>query len=178
MTFAHLPSGYVLAYVNEKLLHRKGLPKELKKQLVLVTTVGAAFPDVDTLPFLGDPQGLAVHRNFVTHTPFLYVVLSVLVYYLAGTFSKKSLKYKVLWLWYGFVSGTFLHLLTDSFMYGIRWLYPVSGEFYAVFGGNPFAGVSFFEGIQAYVVSRYFLPELVFFVLAGWLYFVRKYARD
>lgn len=175
MTFAHIPSGYVLAYVNERFFPKR-LTAATKKQLTLLTAIGATFPDVDTLPYLTDGSAILKHRQFITHTPFLYVVLSMVVLAFASTLPK-NLARRVYMFWYAFISGVFLHLATDSFVVGVRWLYPVSGEYYSLFG-SPFYVSDFGELMRQYVLSVYFLPEVVFFVLAIWLFFVVRFNRD
>lgn len=48
--FAHLPSGYLLAFVNQKWFYAQKFSKEFRKRLVFLSTFGSVFPDIDIVP--------------------------------------------------------------------------------------------------------------------------------
>jgi len=180
MLLAHLPSGYLLAYANEKTtlpIHK--LSKAFKKRLVIVSIIGAAFPDIDTLPFLADTNGLSMHRHFITHTPLPYLILALAIYYLGTTLTKQN-RLKLYSLSYAFISGCFLHLITDSIFGHIRWLYPLTNYRFSLYPItlSPATSTNLVDWSLGFITTPYFFPEIVIFILAAWLYWGVRYARD
>ena len=175
MIFAHLPTGYVFSFLNEKFIVPKKIEKKYRKKMIYLTMLGSVFPDLDTMPFLAD-QGLAMHRKFITHTPFLYVVIGVAVYGWSLTM-RKGEKKKWQWGLFAFLSGVFSHLLADSVLVGVRWLYPFSDNYFALV---PHSGAEL-DGlvglIADYLLTPYFGLEVLMFLIAFWLFFDLRYGR-
>lgn len=173
MTIGHLPSGYVLAYLMNKRLPWKLKTDELRKYIFFLM-LGSVFPDIDTLPFLMEGAGLSTHRLFVTHTPFLYMLIAVVVAGYGLILNKDKRRYLYLG-WVSFLVGCVFHLVGDSFFYGVRWLYPISNDYYGLFPGATITFSNLYEMMSKYILSIFFVPDFIFCVLALWIFFAKRF---
>ena len=116
MFIAHLPSGYILA---------KFLQKKLKNLLVkpstfiLITMLGAIFPDIDLFYFY-----LIDHRSVHHHQYFLHWFSFWIPLFLISYFGLMKSKFKSSFacLLSVFCGGALLHICLDTFV-GDVWLF-------------------------------------------------------
>lgn len=126
MIFAHGPLGFTLSWLT-KPLWRTTPTKRYAFWMYVVGYIGGIIPDIDLFYYyLVDAS--ASHREMITHTPFLYLV----IYLVLGTVFLSLKKKKAFLGLTIFTLGTISHLLTDGIVSQIRYLYPISNEFYGI----------------------------------------------
>ena len=117
MILAHLPSGYLLARGAG---HRRGV-------MLLAACIGAVLPDFDMIWFYLVDRSVHHHR-FWPHIPAVWAAIALFALPLAHHFRPG-------WfapLCIGF-AGILLHLILDTWVGSIMWLWPVSDQFYQAF---------------------------------------------
>ena len=176
MTLGHLPSGYILAYLIHDKLGLK-LSEELLHKFMFFWMLGAVFPDVDTLPYLASGAGLSTHRQFISHTPFLYALVTLVVLGFGWTLSRKS-RQRLYVLWGAFFGGVLLHFAGDSIFYGVRWLYPFSDKYFGLFPNVRVHVSGLGELFSKYLLTVYFIPDFVSLLLAWWVFFEKGFGRS
>ncbi|MFC3180169.1 metal-dependent hydrolase [Cypionkella sinensis] len=117
MILAHLPSGYLLARGAG---HRRGV-------MLVAALVGAVLPDFDMLWFWFVDHSEHHHR-FWPHIPAVWAAVALITLPLAR---------KLRPAWYaplamGFV-GVLLHLILDTWVGSVMWLWPYSDTFFQLF---------------------------------------------
>lgn len=126
MIFAHGPLGFSLAWLT-KLLTKTKLTKKESLWLFVIGYIGGIFPDIDLFYYyLVDAS--RSHREMLTHTPILYLVIFCIVGAVLLTLKKR----KAFFAFAVFILGTLSHLVTDGIVSQIRYFYPFSKEFYGV----------------------------------------------
>jgi len=119
MYLAHLPSGYLLGkFLQNKLKVDKYLPYSL---------IGSIAPDFDLIyaEIVNYPYD---HRYLPTHTLFAWLAGLLLFLMLRKLLSLK-LDIKVLIF---FFSGVLTHLILDTIVGEIMWLYPFNRTFFGI----------------------------------------------
>lgn len=114
MITAHLPGGYILT---------RALQVKLKtKSFLWLGLVGSIFPDLDILYYILVGKRWLSHREFWMHIPIYWIGISLAVFIILALARKKT--------WYPaaiiFFANVFLHLILDTVIGGIKWLYPFS----------------------------------------------------
>lgn len=120
MVFAHGPGSFLSVYALKK-WWGKNVSEKNTKRLYLVGLFLGIAPDFDILYTLFI-DGTHHHHEYITHTPFFYILCAGLLYSI-GRLSRKNLIQvfsKV------FLIATLSHMVFDSFMGSIQWLYPFS----------------------------------------------------
>lgn len=119
MFLAHLPAGYLIGRI---------LLREKRGGGILTAAMtGAVFPDLDLLYlYLLDatPQH---HHTYWTHLPVAWLGIG-LITAIASRHRNRSFRLALL----AFMLGWFSHLLLDSFVGHIWWLYPLSGKSFSL----------------------------------------------
>ncbi len=166
MTFqAHLAYPYIISTVVAKTI---GIQLSLVDSIVLL--VSSVIPDLDYIfVWLKDrinkfSAEIPDHHTWITHTPFYYLILSVIITFI-------SLSTGIL-----FFIGTFLHFIMDMFYTGdgVRWLRPFSNkEFYV---NNPTRGKYRKVWLEAYQKLPIWRIDFVFLVIAL-IIFVNEYIK-
>ena len=141
MPYDHAAAGYLLAFILIKILHPALTPDQINS-LLLWSLFWAIAVDWDMIISYGRRKSLKMsdeisHRNFLTHSPLPWLVVVLLVYFLAGHLYWKYFSVAIL-------AGAGSHLLVDSIEFGIMWLWPFSKKRYMLFDnpvtqGNPFS---------------------------------------
>lgn len=114
MFIAHLPAGYLLTTRLQTKLQTRGL--------LWLGLLASVTPDFDLAYFYFLDQRQTLHHAYWTHIPaFWFFILAVAL--LLGFFIRKA--------WYRpaviiFFANIFLHFVLDTFVAGIKWVYPVS----------------------------------------------------
>ena len=101
----------------------------------LVVIVSALIPDLDAIYFYFKFKSLRYqkkvsHRNWISHAPFLYLLIGLFFYFL---FNGSVYSYIGL----AFIFGSFSHFIADSIEYGVMWFYPFSGKKYSLKNAPP-----------------------------------------
>ncbi len=158
MFIAHLPAGYLLT---------EFLQRKLKTTKYLwVGLIASIFPDIDLLFFYFIDNRQTLHHHYWTHLPlFWFSVWAALV------IASFALKHRALRVIATIIfANTLLHLLLDTFVGGINWLYPFID--YDLFLITVPATHAFW--VWSFVFHWSFLVELIIFAAAIALYFSRK----
>ncbi len=171
MYIAHAP----ISYLSNEIVQAKNLKKLKTEQQILVaifSLILGILPDFDL--FLSNIPGF-MHHTFVTHTPFFYIliwiVLKILINPISRILNKRVSNFldKNLLniLVNTFLIGTISHILADTFVSSIMLLYPLFHIkihiFRYIFEPNLFSG---------YFLSTLFAIEMVFISL--FLYLIYK----
>lgn len=130
-----LPPGHIAAgYLLVKSIITANQPLLNADEQVWLAILGGFFgfaPDLDMFYGFIKERGFYQtgikfnHREFITHTPIIWLGLSIIIALVGHTL-----------FWYyaalAILIGSFSHLILDSTFFGIRWLYPFSNKFYAL----------------------------------------------
>lgn len=115
MIIAHLPAGYVLA----RLMRVPTGP------VFAATLLGSVFPDFDMFWFhLVDDRAFHHHRYWV-HAPGFWLILAAVVLPLLRVFAPRALPAALM-----FLLAVLIHLVLDTLVGSIMWLWPFSTELY------------------------------------------------
>lgn len=112
MFIAHLPAGYLLT---------KGIQHRIHETKYLwIGLIASVLPDIDLLYFYFIDHKQTLHHEYWTHLPFFW--LSIWAAIAIGNLRFRNRAVAVCSLI--FFSNIFLHLILDTFVGGIAWLYP------------------------------------------------------
>jgi hypothetical protein len=161
--FGHIGGGVVVGCLAEKLI----LKGQLSPAKVGIMVLISILPDLDSsLAILFKKwrpgQAKLDHHNYFSHTPFFYLLLSLIVWLIGGK------EMGVL-----FLLITFTHLLLDTWATddGIMWLWPIKRKKYSIIPTDLHEGGLY--GTKYYL--RYIgklqvsVPEAVLFVTGALL---------
>ncbi len=121
MFIGHLPAGYILTDALQKKFN-------LKKYL-WIGLIGSIFPDIDILYFYLIDNRQNLHHSYWTHLPFDWLIISAIAMLAIWLLKRKAYLVAALI----FFSNVFLHLLLDTIVGKIEWLYPLTTASYALF---------------------------------------------
>jgi len=153
---AHLPAGYLVT---------RGLQRLKKMPVYLgIGLIASVLPDIDLLYFYTFGHRQVVHHDYFTHLPLFWVSAWLVCY----VYAKMSGQLKTQFLVLVFFTNIFLHLILDTFVGGINWLYPFSRqsiELITLSNTHDFWVLNF-------VLSRSFLVEILIALVAlgYWVY--------
>ena len=161
MLIAHLPAGYLLSKGMLAMEHLHHLSAQTKRRLVVAGMAGAIFPDIDLLYFYLIDHRQHGHHSYWTHLPLFWVIAMMIWIALFWQRSRA-------WAWLGIVFGISAlgHMVLDSTAGGIRWLYPVSMQYFRLV--HVHAGQSWW--VMNFVLHWTFLLEIVIVISAGMMY--------
>lgn len=126
----HSAIGYLVGFSVAKICFPE-LPLEQQYLLLGVGIVAGNLPDLDFFYSFAknksftNPNGKINHRQFITHTPIFWIIVSLLLWVSLPTELGKAITTVIFF-------GTISHLVLDSLQYGIKWLWPISKKLYAV----------------------------------------------
>lgn len=121
MLIGHLPVGYIVT---------KGLQRKLRfHRYRWVGLLASILPDLDIIYFYLFDARQHLHHSYWTHIPFYWFALAAIF------FTGCALLRKTDWMKVGtlFFINIFFHLLADTIVGKIQWLYPFSSVSYAFF---------------------------------------------
>ncbi len=134
MFIAHLPAGYLLT---------RFLQRKLKTTKYLwIGLLASILPDFDLPYFYLIDHRQTLHHEYWIHLPIFWLsvsFLAVLIFFF--TKNRRFLLISTI-----FLANIFLHLILDTFVAGILWLYPfshVSLRLFTVPARYPFWGENF-----------------------------------
>lgn len=156
MIFGHGPSGFFMTWLIRVLPENLKWKEAKTKYILLLGTVGAMIPDADLFyTYLFNAS--VSHREFVTHTPFLWLLLSLIAFVLLTITRKQQ------WIPYAltFTLAGVLHVLFDTITAQVRLFYPFSRDFM----GIADLGIPFVNDNLLYIN---FVVEVTWFALAGY----------
>ena len=161
MFIAHLPAGYLLSKGMVAIGHLRRLGERTKRRLIAAGMVGAIFPDIDLLYFYLIDHRQHGHHSYWTHLPVFWVI-AILIW--VALFWQRSRE----WAWLGIVFGISVlgHMVLDSTAGGIRWLYPISTQYFRF--AHVDAGQSWW--VMNFVLHWTFLLEIAIVTVAGMVY--------
>ncbi len=113
MLIAHLPSGYLLGAVSQRLV------KARTKALMAAALLGSVAPDFDMLYFHLIDGRRTPHHDYFTHWPFFWFAMFAALL-LASRLSPRVQVPVVA----SFSAGTLMHMALDSIAAPIHWLMP------------------------------------------------------
>ena len=132
-----LPSGHFAAgYLTSKLAIGSIVPIYAQANDARFWAVGilaSVLVDLDefyAIRKIGRPIGendAVNHRKFITHAPFLHLIIGAVGFILATLFG--STDFQIFAIMY--VVGMWTHFFFDSFRYGIMWIWPFTNKLYA-----------------------------------------------
>ncbi len=124
MIIAHLPLGYLLTKATAKIIRTHSNTKGF----MVAGLVGSVCPDFDMLYFHFIDNGRHHHHDYWTHIPLFWFGVLLL---LAGVCKWLSPKHLPLIIVFGV--NVIAHLITDTLVGDIKWLYPFNDAYYAFF---------------------------------------------
>ena len=121
MFIGHLPAGYLIGVlVKQNAL----VKKELKIKCFYACLVGAVIPDIDMLYFYFVDQRQHHHHSYLTHLPITWVALLVT----AALWLQFKKGYQAAMVLGAFAVSGFVHLVLDTLVGDVWWLYPIVNE--------------------------------------------------
>jgi len=121
MFIAHLPAGYLLA----KLFKIEQTKETLsEKTIISLALIGSVLPDFDLIYFYLFDNRQHLHHSYWTHIPVYWVLIYVSAMTLSQIIKHKKLFYISTILFCCII----LHLILDTMVGGILWLYPFSKD--------------------------------------------------
>lgn len=136
MFIAHLPAGFLLTQALLKFSDSSALTKRQTLALILIGLSGSIFPDLDLLYFYlidGRQHG---HHSYWTHMPVFWTLLVLFSLSLSLSLKARLLSAGIII----FYLNIMLHLLLDTFVGGIFWLFPFNTSYLAFVSIKPIYG--------------------------------------
>lgn len=167
MIFAHAPLGYLTAYATRRWWQGSTLSRRQQRWLYTIAGLGGIFPDIDLLYFYF-VNATVNHRQFWTHAALPYLPVLCL-----GVIVMRSRSVKLRWLGIicsVFSLGVYSHLLADSLVGRLIWLYPLATSLYGLSSWERYAHSVFFS----YSLTTNYSAEAIVFILAGYTFIRRK----
>ena len=113
MFIAHIPATYILAKITTN--------KRLSIANLVTLSLGSIFPDIDLLRFYLLDNHQYHHHSYWTHRPSVWLgILLVTICVSALMKTKRTLTI------YLFFLGVFLHMVLDTIVGEIAWLWPLT----------------------------------------------------
>jgi len=174
----HLAGGYLFTTGLLSLSPVVFSTQEATALLIIGTILGEA-PDIDLFRYYfqnkpGHHTKVSNHREYLTHAPFLWFGLGMLVAALGLLFSSAF----VITLGFVIWTASWSHFLFDSIEIGVPWLWPFSRRFYAlkqlriVNVAGQKGTFSFYWKIiiRQYVKQWTFYAEIIVVAVAMWVF--------
>lgn len=121
MFIGHIPAGYILT---------KTIQKKFKTTKYLcLGIIASIFPDIDILYFYLIDDRQTLHHSYWIHIPFYWFLIGLITLVTIWLFKKKAYYIATII----FFSNIFLHLILDTIVGKIEWLYPFTNQAYFLF---------------------------------------------
>ncbi len=123
----HIAAGYLTAKILTSSLHYN-LTATQVNEISLIGAIIAFIPDLDFFFAFAKIKRLRIdseavnHRKLFTHTPIFWLVIGLIIFFVASTDFGKVIGL-VVWL------SAWSHLILDS-EWGIMWLWPAAKRFF------------------------------------------------
>ncbi|BCB25947.1 hypothetical protein SKTS_08330 [Sulfurimicrobium lacus] len=126
MFFAHLPAGYLFtSALSRSRRVRRGISLRV---FMAAGLAGSIFPDIDLLYFFLIDQRQHHHHTYWTHLPLFWITMSAIA--LLFFAARKNTAALACTLVFG--ANIFLHLMLDTLVGDIWWLYPLVDQPFAL----------------------------------------------
>lgn len=123
MLTAHLPLGYLVTKATIKTAHYTDNPRAL----MFLGLIGSVFPDFDMLYFYLIDNSQHHHHTYWTHIPIFWFGIFLILGVLLKIFKAHYLPFLVV-----FGVNVIIHLITDTIVGDIKWLYPWTDSYFAL----------------------------------------------
>lgn len=121
MFIGHLPAGYILT---------KTVQKNIKTtKYLLIGLIASILPDIDILYFYLVDNRQNLHHSYWIHIPFYWLLIGVITFAVIWLLPKKDYYLAAII----FFINIFLHLILDTIVGKIEWLYPFKDQAYFLF---------------------------------------------
>jgi len=158
MFIGHLPAGYVLT---------KTMQKKIKTtKYLLIGLIASFLPDIDILYFYLIDNRQNLHHGYWIHIPFYWLIIGVITFITISLLKKKD------YLIAGaiFFANIFLHLILDTIVGKVEWLYPFTDKAYFLFDVPSIYGF----WVYNFIFHWTFLPEIIMMIWAICIYIQYK----
>ncbi|WP_137938362.1 metal-dependent hydrolase [Chitinivorax sp. B] len=157
MLIGHTPAGYLLGHLVQQ---RAQLPRNIAIFFGLFT---ANLPDLDMLYFHLIDHRQHHHHTYWTHLPVFWLAVTAIAWLIGRHAALRAYRH---WLVLG-LANIWLHLLLDSIVGDIWWLYPLINQPFALFT----VPATHANWIWSFVLHWSFALEIVVIVWAGWVWY-------
>ncbi len=158
MFFAHLPAGYIISQVTEK---KFGATVSSRK-IMAMSLVGSIAPDLDLIYFYLISARTMTHHAYLPHIPLFWIIVFLLLLMTnLITYSKERILLSTL-----FIINVFVHLILDTVVGGVIWLYPFKTEYVSFFVINA----RYDWWVLNYLLNWTFVFEIGIIAMAGIIY--------
>lgn len=128
MFIGHLPAGYICTTLLFKLKPFRNLSRNKKRIYFLAGMIGSVFPDIDIFYFYFADGKQNVHHSYWTHIPSFWLMILCSHLLLSKIMRNKRTRDIIIF----FIANVFIHLLLDTIVGGIFWLYPFSQKMFTL----------------------------------------------
>mgnify|MGYP001558497206 CR=1 FL=1 len=161
MFIAHLPAGYLLT---------RAIQNRFKVNWFFwVGLLASVLPDFDLLYFYLIDHRQTLHHEYITHLPLFWLAVWAAALIVAPLMKRQE--YLVVTTI--FFSNIFLHLLLDTVVGGVAWLYPFSQQSFEL----AVVPATHDFWVWSFVFHRSFLLELVIILVAAYMLFYHVRSR-
>jgi inner membrane protein len=161
MFIGHLPAGYILT---------KTLQKDIKTtKYLFVGLVASILPDIDILYFYLIDNRQNLHHSYWMHTPYYWLIIGAIT--LSAIWLLKKKKYYVAAII--FFANIFLHLILDTIVGKIAWLYPFTAKAFYLF--DVPAVYNFW--VYNFIFHWTFLFEITLLAWAGYILIKERFLK-
>ena len=144
MICAHLPAAYLLTKTSEKIF-------KIKLNLIIALIAGIT-PDLDLIYFYLIDNCQHLHHSYWTHIPFYWIAIYFLMLFISKYRAGVNL----------FFANILLHLMLDTHVGQIKWLFPFRDQYYYLFTVESYFGPSIFN----YFIHWTFCIEIIITIIA------------
>ncbi len=116
MFIGHIPAGYILTKMVQKNMRTT--------KYLLVGLVASILPDIDMFYFYLIDNKQNLHHSYWIHIPFYWFIIGAVTFLAIWLINKKEYYVAAII----FFSNIFLHLLLDTIVGKIEWLYPFTDQ--------------------------------------------------
>lgn len=159
MFIAHLPAGLLLTQVLIKGASSTELSKSQYVFLLFAGLTGSILPDFDLLYYLLIDNQQHWHHDYWTHMPYYWTCLFLFALVYCKMIQANRLVFSALLILY---LNVILHLVLDTLVGGIYWLYPMNDTYLSLVEIRP----RFDWWVLNFVLHWTFALELTIIILA------------
>lgn len=135
MFLAHGSLGLTTAYLTKNLWDKKEFSSKERAFLYAGSIITGVLPDFDLAVFTIFTDGPS-HHDYLTHTPFFYILITTVLFIIAAFFKSKK-KNLIKSLAHIFFFTALVHLVTDAFAGHIQLFFPFSDKAFTFFNVSP-----------------------------------------
>ncbi len=157
MLIAHLPSGYLM-----------GRAAGASRAAMAAGLFGAIAPDLDMFWFHLVDHGRVHHHDYPTHIPGCWLIVAVIVLGLLRVLAPAKLFITAM-----FFAGIFLHLVLDTLVGGIMWLWPFNDRLITL----AVVPARYDHWVISFILHWSFLIEIAITLLAAALFWRDRRGR-